>query len=56
MRHRAEHAEAELEKAHRHIAGVQDDNAQLQRDLINLEMGMMIQAKQFSDIAQGCDL
>jgi hypothetical protein len=63
MRARAEHAEAELEKAQMFIAGAHDDNAMLQKygieldqELMRWQMGSMVQAKREADLRSGCDI
>ena len=63
MRHRAEAAEAETQKALMFLAGAQQDNAMLQRALIEQEMalrslagGMQIQAAETAKLREGCDI
>lgn len=63
MRHRAEAAEAETEKALMYLAGQQEDNAMLQKALIESEMelrrwqmGSMLQADREADLRESCDI
>lgn len=63
MRHRAEAAEAETQKALTFLAGQQEDNAMLQRGMIEQEMalrslqgGMIIQAAETAKMREACDL
>lgn len=63
MRERAQRAEARVAEAERYIAGVQDDNAMLQRNLIEqanyiymLERGAVWQANEMARIVDTCEL
>ena len=63
MRHRAENAEAELIRAQMFIAGAHDDNAMLQKALIEQENalralagGMVIQADETAKLREACDI
>ncbi len=63
MRHRAEAAEGEVVQKEGFIAGAHDDNATLQRTLIEQEAllrslagGMAVQAAETAKIREGCDI
>ena len=63
MRERAQRAEARVAEAERYIAGVQDDNAMLQRSLIEqanyiymLERGAVWQANEMARIVDTCSI
>lgn len=63
MRHRAEAAEAETQKALMYLAGAHEDNAMLQKALIESEMelrrwqmGSMLQAVREAQLRESCDI
>ena len=63
LRERAQRAEARVVEAERYIAGVQDDNAMLQKALIEqanyirqLERGAIWQANEMARIVDTCEL
>jgi len=56
MRERAQVAEKELERAQFYIAGVQDDNAALQKYVIGLQGGLMEQAVEMAKLRTACDI
>lgn len=63
MRERAEVAEADAAKTRDYLAGAHEDNAMLQRAIIEYEMalrslqgGMVLQAMEAAKLREGCDI